>query len=208
AKSAFARAGISIATMMQVATRAALVAAALFVAAGAAFGQCPDSIIKMTPNGATDVPSVGELTWSIANGNSADFFRVYFGPAGQGCNLTEATLTTSRGGSSFVVDYEDLAPNTQYEWRVEAIKNGCVTVSSSCATFKSSPCSRTPPNLIAPPDGATDDHEKTTFAWDPVFGATGYNVWVMINGAPATNVGSTTTATQLTVDIPPGTHRW
>ena len=35
--------------MMQSSTRAVLVAAALFVAAGAAFGQCPDSIIKMTP---------------------------------------------------------------------------------------------------------------------------------------------------------------
>jgi hypothetical protein len=187
----------------------ALIAIALFVLPDAsALAQCPDTISNMSPNGVTDVPSVGQLTWSIANGVSADFFRVFFGPAGQGCNLKDPTLTSSYGGANFTIEYEDLAPNTQYEWRVEAVKNGCVTVASACATFRSSPCSKNAPNLIAPADRATDDHLKTTFAWDPVFGATGYDVWVMINGAPATKVGSTTTATNLTVDVPAGTHQW
>ena len=187
----------------------ALIAIALIaLPVASAFAQCPDTIGNMSPNGVTDVPSVGQLTWSIGNGVSADFFRVFFGPAGQGCNLKDPTLTSSYGGANFTIEYEDLAPNTQYEWRVEAVKNGCVTVASACATFRSSPCSKNAPNLIAPADRATDDHLKTTFAWDPVFGATGYDVWVMINGAPATKVGSTTTATNLTVDIPAGTHQW
>lgn len=171
-----------------------------------AFGQCPDAITNLSPASTTPPsPTSGTLSWSIANGAAADYFIVYFGEQGNGCSV--AMLTTSTGGSSFTVNYDDLAPNTTYEWRVEAVKNGCVTVSSSCVNFRTA-CPTAGPTLISPPDEATDDHLKTTFAWDPVFGAVGYDVYVEINGAPATKVGSTTTATELTIDIPPGMHRW
>lgn len=175
----------------------------LLLARGAA-AQCPNSIAAMSPaNGATNVPSVGQFTWSVANGTSADYFNVFFGPAGQGCSLTTPTLVTSYGGSSFVINYQDLAPNTTYEWRVEAVKNGCATITSSCATFTSSACSAAKANLIYPIGGAAADHLTVKFSWDPVFGATGYNV--VVDG---TLVGSTTTATDLVADIPPGNHQW
>ncbi len=172
------------------------------LAAAPAFAQCPSGVTA-TPV-TNPAPTNGTFYWSVTNGVSADFYILYFGAQGSGCSTS--VLTTSRGGPFYSADYVDLAPNTDYEWRVEAVKNGCATVSSSCATFHTG-CSTTGPTLISPPEGATDDHLKTTFAWDPVFGAISYDVWVAINGAPATKVGSTT-GTDLTVDIAPGTHRW
>jgi hypothetical protein len=184
-------------------TAIAVVAFVLALAwSSSAHAQCPDAV--NTAPVPTPAPTNGQLSWSIANGVAADSFNVYFGEQGSGCNTL--ALRTSQGGSNFFVEYFDLAPNTTYEWRVEAIKSGCPTISSTCSSFRTV-CSTTGPTLISPPNGATDDHLKTTFAWDPVLGAVSYDVFVSIAGAPPTKVGSTA-GTELTVDIPPGMHNW
>jgi hypothetical protein len=204
----FAAGKISLAHVMRTAALALLVVS-FAAATPSAFAQCPTGITNMSPaSGAANVASTGTLTWSV-NGGSADYFNVYFGPAGSGCSTK--FLTTSYGGSSFTINYDSLAPNTQYEWKVEAVKASCGVLASSCSSFTSSPCSNSGPTLINPAiDAGMADHLKVAFAWDPVYGATGYDVMVTTNGGAATNVGSTTgqNSTLLIVDVPAGNHTW
>ncbi|MFZ2493238.1 MAG: hypothetical protein WA208_17300 [Thermoanaerobaculia bacterium] len=196
-----------------------LVTIATMAMAPAALAQtCPTGVTLTAPaNGSTGVATQGTLTWSTPGNVAADYFNVYFGAtADNPCASTTPDLVTP-GGTTFYMqaNYFDLAPNTQYSWKVEAVKNGCTTVVSSCQTFTTSACHSNGPTLINPPDAATDDHLTVVFAWDPILGSpTGYEVFVAINGvnnpsAPFVSQGTTNATTfELTKVIPAGMHRW
>jgi hypothetical protein len=170
--------------------------------------QCPTGVTQTLPaNPATNVPTAGTMTWTVAGG-SADYFNVYFGPAGSGCSTK--FLSTSSGGSSFTLDYDSLVPSTTYEWKIEAVKAGCGVVASSCSTFTTG-CATQGPTLINPAiDAGMADHLKVAFAWDPVYQATGYDVKVTTNSGAASTIGSTTgqDSTLLIIDVPAGNHTW
>ncbi|MEO6487765.1 MAG: Ig-like domain-containing protein, partial [Thermoanaerobaculia bacterium] len=159
---------------------------------------CPVSPVTLNPqDGATNVPTSGNLSYASGASNHT----VYFGPAGGGCSTAYFDTLNSQ------VPYSNLQPGTEYEWRVEGREPGCPTVNSSCVRFRTagSPCPAAP-TPIQPAAGSTVQ-SPVTFTWSAVSGATIYKVFVSVNGAPATAVGSTATTT-LIATVGDGSIRW
>ncbi|HVR40350.1 MAG TPA: hypothetical protein VMU84_14735, partial [Thermoanaerobaculia bacterium] len=155
---------------------------------------CPTSppIIIQPLDGASNVATTGQFAWSNANANS---YNVYFGPAGSGCT----TLFASTNFNTLA--YSDLLPNSDYELRIEALRNSCPTRTSSCVHFHTATsCNATPPTLIAPANGSVVA-SPVTFTWSAVANATLYKVFASISGGAATEIGSTG-ATTLTASLP------
>ena len=155
--------------------------------------ECADAApVAMEPvAGATNVPPSGNLTWNETVGAT---YTVYLGPAGSGCT----TFFGSTSGASLPYS---LAPNTTYEWRIDAARAGCPTTSTSCITFTTgADCASLAPTLIAPVNGATAG-SPINFQWSAVSGATGYEVFVSSNGAAPVSIGTSAT-NSLTATVP------
>ncbi|HET9426511.1 MAG TPA: Ig-like domain-containing protein, partial [Gemmatimonadaceae bacterium] len=159
---------------------------------------CPAAPTIQSPAaGATNVPTSGNLVFS----SSARDHLVFFGPAGSGCS-TEYYLVSN----SVTAPYSGLQAGTEYEWRVEAREPGGPRVSSSCARFSTGGSCPAPPTAISPASG-TSIASPVTFSWTAVSGATNYRVFISVNSAAATEIGSSTTTTLVTT-VPDGAIAW
>lgn len=160
---------------------------------------CPSApVVNLPPGGATNVPVTGSLSWS---NTGAPSYNVYLGVAGSGCS----TFAGSTAATSF--NFGQLAPNTQYEWRVESVAPGCPTVSSSCSTFTTvASCVGQAPALIAPANGANVS-SPVTFSWSSVPNAVSYTLFAALNGGASQNLG-TTGGTTLSAALGDGAVTW
>ena len=150
-------------------------------------------------NNAQQVPIDGVLQWAASAG--ATSYNVYLGFS-NGCSTLFGTTTSTS------LPYSNLAAQTIYQWRVEAISPSCPPASSACQTFTTgSGCPTQRPVIIAPANGSNLS-SPVTFRWTPVSGAVGYQVFVSVNGGAGTLLGSTTGSTTLTASVPNGTINW
>ncbi|HJQ38409.1 MAG TPA: hypothetical protein VKB93_14825 [Thermoanaerobaculia bacterium] len=126
--------------------------------------ECQSFSVTGQPTGSAGTS--GTLTWS---GTTAQLYEVFLGPKGSGCTTSIGkTLTNS-------FHYSGLAPDTEYEWRIEATVNGCPTVSSDCVSFKTTACS-TPEVPLARVIGEATSTKSYAVEWDVVPGAVRYEV--------------------------------
>lgn len=161
---------------------------------------CPLTPVSLLPaDGVTNIPLSGMLNWNAGSG--AQQYNVYLGVAGSGCS----TLYGSTPGHQ--MQYFDLQPGTQYEWRVEGVSPSCPVVTSICAHFTTtSNCNSQPPALLSPADGAVVS-TPVTFAWSAVTGAATYDLFAVPAGATPALLG-TTAGTSLTAAVPSGPGTW
>ena len=157
---------------------------------------CPSAPTLMTPgDAATGVPTSGTMSWS-----GSGFFEVFFGPAGQGCSMSQA----STPNTSF--HYSSLQPDTEYEWRVVASDSTCPAESSACQRFRTvQTCTTAAPTPLSPLGGASVS-SPIAFTWTPVSGATGYRVFASTSGTDVL-LGETAT-TSLIASLPDSSSSW
>jgi len=100
---------------------------------------------------------------------------------------------------------------TNIAWFVEALFNGCPSTKSDTATFtipKPDPCaSHSAAMLAAPANNSTSSASAVTFQWNAATGASGYRLFASTDGAPFTNLG-TTTDTTLAATLTAGAIEW
>lgn len=160
--------------------------------------SCPTDVPNpISPRDVNDAPTAGTLSWSAAGGS----YVVFLGPAGTGCNTPfGSTPQTS-------MPYSGLIAGAEYEWRVEATSPGCQPRASSCVRFRTrTTCTTAPPALVAPAANVVLA-SPIFFQWDPVPGATSYQL-VVARGTAAPNVVGTTTGTSFSGSFDNGPLTW
>ena len=148
---------------------------------------CPSAPALATPaNGATNVPTFQQFSWSNVN---ADQYDIYLS-TGSACG---SSPTATSSGTTF--NPPQMTAGTTYSWKVVAKKGGC-SVSSSCATFTTAAatasCPATAPSLSAPANNSTVAAGAINLSWSAVPNATSYDVYAGIDGSTPTR--QTTTA--------------
>lgn len=166
---------------------------------------CPSAPTGLTPaDGAEDVLLAGTLRWSAVP--NADSYQVFLGSRGSGCQIPYGQPTTANS-----LPYSSLQSNTAYEWRVLAIHAGCQLGPSisACASFTTvPPCLNRKTRLVYPVDDSTSVSSPVLFAWTPVRYATGYNLYLSMNGSSPALVGSTTDKQYIVLPLPVGSYDW
>ncbi|HYC60120.1 MAG TPA: hypothetical protein VEK79_11205 [Thermoanaerobaculia bacterium] len=113
-------------------------------------------------------------------------------------------------GSSRMITFNVLAPPTTGTITNTATiaggpgdENDANNTSSASTNIVAAPpsCSTVPPSLIAPANNATVP-SPVTFTWNPVSGATEYELWI------ESSLAGTTNATSLTLPLPSGAATW
>lgn len=169
------------------------------VFAAETFAQC-STIPTLPANGATvqrNEDLTVELKWTAVSG--ATDYDVQFGPAGSGCTTVRAT----ESDQTWEPPANELTPGTTYEWRVFANNTGCPSrPASNCNTFTVAPCPNAPA-LAAPANGAEVAFGSITLDWDSAPNATGYDLYIGIDG-DTPSLHASQTATQKTIVVEPG----
>lgn len=109
------------------------------------------------PNAATNIPTTTLLDWQ--DSTNATSYNLYFGTSSTP-PLYQSGLTTSQANVT------GLANNTTYYWFVEAI-NVCGTTTSAVFSFTTETgcIPPTTPQLVSPPNGATNVASPVTLQW-------------------------------------------
>ena len=156
-------------------------------------------MIVSPADGAANVASPVTLVWSAVA--SAEEYRVFASLDGSAFQLIERTSDTST---------TKRLPPGSVTWYVEAAFDECPGTRSNVAKFsirQSQNCANTPPQLVAPADGATNVTPPVRLEWNAVSGAIGYVVFASHNDGAPTPVGETAD-THLDHQFPPGTIEW
>jgi uncharacterized repeat protein (TIGR01451 family) len=152
----------------------------------------PPSLVAPADGATVDSPVT--LSWTgVANATSYDVWIVTSGVP----LLAGSTATTSltRG--------VEPGPSS---WFVVAHVAGCEVLTSAQRAFTVRPadsCGTNGRPTITSPTGGTHG-TSVVFSWTAVASAIGYRVWIEVNGEAAQDVGTTSGATSLTVNVPPG----
>lgn len=162
---------------------------------------CPSPAANLSPSAnSTNAPLSGSLSWLSSGANS---YKVYFGPAGSGCNAAPFATTTSTS-----VTYSNLMSNTSYEWRVESLGTSCPVATTQCIKFTTlSQCPQQGPATVAPASGVTVS-SPVTFQWTAVPTAADYHVFVSLNGGASIDVGTSTTTSLTGINVGDGSVSW
>lgn len=118
-------------------------------------------------------PASGNLSWDAAR---ADIYQVYFGPKGSGCSMPFGVTP------GISIPYDGLLNDTEYEWRVESVFDGCPVQTSACVSFKTAACAP-PPAPIARVIGEATSAKTYTVEWDAMSGVVEYEVDEATNAA-------------------------
>jgi hypothetical protein len=174
-------------------------ASTLSVTSGAACGTTPATLIAPV-NGATGLTSPVTFQWSAVPG--ATGYKVFIADGNEAGDLAGSTTATSLSA---------LVPDDTLTWWVVTSFAGCPDVVSARSTFTSgtqAACGATT-TLTSPADGATVS-SPVTLSWSSVTGASGYRLWISINGAsPILAARSTTsTSTSQQVQLSSGADEW
>jgi hypothetical protein len=174
-----------------------------------AFAQC-GAIPIVSPSG-SNVPLNGagtvSLKWQAVSG--ATSYDIYFGTPGQACNANSPHGTVSAPTTDWSPPSNEISRGATYEWRVKANGAACPTPPvSSCTTFTTAACPAVAPTLSAPANNTQVAFGTVTLQWSTVANATGYEIYVGVDGGALTSIG-TTTASQKTIVVGAGrTIRW
>lgn len=126
------------------------------------------------PDGAIIDSTTVTLAWQASNGATSYWLQVSTDSTFQQMLVyNDSSLTTTSQQVS------GLQPATKYFWRVNASKSGQRspwTQPNSFATTSSN--STTGPDLVSPPNGATDQPINPTLSWSSTSGASGYELQV------------------------------
>ncbi len=191
---------------MRLLIRSALVCVLFVAFALPAFADCSNMTVLSPSNNTTVTPNnAGTVMLSWSQQAAAQNYDVYFGPAGSGCtNLHGTTSLTNWSPPA-----NEIAPSTNYEWRVIATGPGVVscvpppTTTPACATFSTTPCPAAPPTLISPADNSSVTGGNILLQWSSVPNASSYEVFASFDGGGFFSAG-TTTFTQKAVNIAGG----
>ena len=184
--------------------RAALtVAAVIGFSVPAAFAACPSQppILVAPSDGATGISSPVDFRWREVSGASS--YRVWASIDGGTPNVIALTSNN---------DYDVSLPGGSVEWWVDALGDGCTTLTSNHFRFTAAggstcPSNAMPPVLTAPADGASGIASPVTLTWNAVNGADEYRIHAQLNGLPSVVIGSTA-ATQVTLPFPQASITW
>ncbi len=139
------------------------------------------------------------LTWNaVAN---AIGYRLWIGRNGDAYGDVKLTKDTHAD-----LDLE----SGVYGWYVQALFEGCPSMPSEPAFFligkTANQCPTAAPALLAPAAGSTTA-SPVTFSWTAIAGAEKYRLYAALNDGERQLLG-TTSDTQLTRTLPPGTITW
>jgi len=185
------------------------------------FGDCPSStfskvftLSSTTPvtcssnpatllspvNGATGLTSPVTFQWTAVSG--ATGYQLYIAQANDSGDLVGTTTSTS---------LTTLVPGGTVTWWVVTTFAGCPDVISAKSSFTSgtqTTCGATA-TLNSPADGATVS-SPVTLSWSAVTGASGYRLWISVNGSSPILAARTLTATGTSqqLQLPSGADEW
>jgi hypothetical protein len=168
--------------------------------------SCPPAtpISLLEPANNSTVTSPTRFAWSGVQGASA--YRVWVSTDGAAPVAVARTTATEATVS---------LPAGVMRWYVEAIRERCIPVVSSEATFTITPganCGNNlPPALVSPVGPRTTPApvtENVTLDWNAVEGAIGYRVWVGRNGDAYMDVALTRETEYTINDLDEGLYGW
>jgi hypothetical protein len=188
----------------------------------AQFGTCPSSTFSKvftftsaTPavcssnpttllspaNGATGLTSPVTFQWTPVSG--ATGYQLYIAEA----NISSGDLAGTTTSTSLTT----LVPGGTVTWWVVTQFAGCADVVSAKSTFTSgtqTTCGATA-TLNSPADGATVT-SPVTLSWSTVTGASGYRLWISVNGSSPLLAARTSSAggTSQQLQLPSGADEW
>ena len=126
-------------------------------------------------NGTTDLQMPVTLVWDHVSGSDSYRLQVSTDPM-FGTNAVDASGITE--GSREV---SGLSPGTTYYWRVNARNSGGTSAWSDSWSFTTQVNPPSPPSLVSPASGSTNQPTTLTLDWSGVTGANTYQVQVSTN---------------------------
>jgi hypothetical protein len=170
-----------------------------------ASSTCPTAAPTPTSpaNGASNVATPVKFTWTAVT--NAARYRLMVSL--NGASASAVALTTETQATI------NVPAASAVEWYAEGLFDDCPATQSAHFRFATatsdSNCATNPgvATLVSPANGATSVASPVTFQWSAVSGATGYRVIASIDNSNVT-LGSTTTATSLTANVPAGLAVW
>jgi hypothetical protein len=174
-------------------------ASALSVSTAAVCSTTPATLLSPA-NGATGLTSPVTFKWTVVSGASG--YQLYIAQGTDPGDLVGTTTATS---------LTKLVSDGSLTWWVVTNFAGCPDVMSAKSTFTSgtqATCGATA-TLNSPADGATVS-SPVTFSWSTVAGASGYRLWISVNGgSPILAAHSATAAgTSQQVQLTSGADEW
>jgi hypothetical protein len=151
-------------------------------------------------NGATGLTSPVTFQWTAVS--RATGYQLYIAQGNDAGDLAGTTTSTSM---------TTLVPGGQVTWWVVTTFAGCPDVISAKSTFTSgtqTTCGAAA-TLTSPADGATVT-SPVTLSWSAVTGASGYRLWISVNGGSPILAARTLTAsaTSQQLQLPSGAVEW
>jgi hypothetical protein len=142
-------------------------------------------VLSAPANGGTGVSRTPSLVWGAAAG--ATSYQVYLGTTASPALVATVTGTSYQPGT--------LLAGVTYYWRVVS-KNATGSASSATWSFTTTGGTLTAPVLVSPANGATGLSLTPVLQWNPVAGATSYEVHL---GTSSPILIGSTTATAVTI---------
>jgi hypothetical protein len=172
--------------------------------AAQSFAQC--TINTLPVNGANNVSLTPTLKW---NNLGATQYDIFLGVQGtNACNANAPAGSTFGGDTEF--EPPPLQAGTTYEWRVRPMNGPCANVTFACQTFTTSTasCPATPPIISSPANNAVVPAGNVTLQWSSVANATGYEIFLGLDGDAPSSHGFVN-GTSKTIVVEPGrTVQW
>ena len=171
----------------------------LSVATAAVCSSIPAALLSPV-NGATGLTSPVTFQWTAVSG--ATGYKLFIAQGNDAGDLAGTTTSTS---------LTTLVPGGSVTWWIVTTFAGCPDIVSAKSSFTSgtqTTCGATA-TLNSPADGATVS-SPVTLSWSTVNGASGYRLWIAVNGgSPILAARSTTAAgTSQQVQLTSGTDEW
>ncbi len=155
-------------------------------------------ILVSPPNNSTDISTTPTLDWDSVPYAASYRIQISTDPG----FVTTITNISGLTASQYNVPGGVLENNTLYYWRVNATNAAGTSPFSAVWNFRtiiSPPVAA--PNLISPPNGATNQSATPTLDWNDVFGTNGYRLQVsndsLFNNIPV--LDTTITPSQFTI---------
>ncbi len=150
------------------------------------------------------------LRWDIPSAPNTTRVRVEVARTPEFLQIQSAYVVPQQKEGTFEQRVRsNLRAATPYYWRVILdCRGGGRTISETWSfTTGSGGTGAPPPTLIAPTNGRTVSSPTVTFTWQPVGGASEYNLrWQLVGSRDDSSIRTASTEGQVTLD--PGTYEW